>query len=72
MKGYQFASAEVVAEANRRIRFDAHEYYVVNQNMTDDFWFDPGIEPEDSWEKEQAREKKAPKRLERFVKESEK
>jgi hypothetical protein len=72
MTGYQYAPADIVREANSRIRFGASEYYAVNQNIVDDFWFDPGIEPEDSWEKQQARNKKVPKTPERFIRESEK
>ncbi len=55
INGYQYIHASGVKEFNRRMRFSASEYYVVNQNYSDDTWFDPGVEPEDSWEKEQAR-----------------
>ena len=55
VNGYKYAPADVVREVNRLIRFNASEYYVVNQDFVDEFWFDPGVEPEDSWEKEQAR-----------------
>jgi Protein of unknown function (DUF4238) len=54
MNGYQYVPGEMVREVNRLIRFNASEYYVVNRNFVDDFWFDPGVEPENSWEKEQA------------------
>lgn len=57
INGYRYMHATGVKEFNSRTRFSASEYYVVNQNYSDDTWFDPGVEPEDSWEKEQARKK---------------
>jgi uncharacterized protein DUF4238 len=57
INGYRYMHATGVKEFNRRTRFSASEYYVVNRNYSDDAWFDPGVEPEDSWEKEQARKK---------------
>ena len=42
---------KIVDELNRITRFSADEHFVVNQNVKKDFWFDPGIEPEDSWRK---------------------
>jgi hypothetical protein len=57
INGYRYIHSNGVKEFNRRTRFSASEYYVVNQNYSDDTWFDPGVEPEDSWEKEQARKK---------------
>ena len=43
---------------NRRTRFSAYEYFIVNSNTKKDIWFDPGIEPEDSWEKIQKKDRK--------------
>lgn len=45
--------ATVVEELNRRVRFMCHEYYVTHDGTTKDYWFDPGKEPDDSWEKQQ-------------------
>jgi hypothetical protein len=55
INGYRYLPADWVKEFNRRTRFFASEYYIVNQDYSDDAWFDPGVEPEDSWENEQAR-----------------
>lgn len=55
--GYRDASTAVVDEFNRRTRFQADKHFVVNRNETKQFWFDPGVEPEDSWEKVRARNK---------------
>lgn len=38
-------------EFNRRIRFHVHEYFIVNSNVKKEIWFDPGVEPDDSWRK---------------------
>lgn len=38
-----------VDELNRRTRFFAHEYFVVNSDITKGIWFDRGVEPSDSW-----------------------
>jgi hypothetical protein len=38
-------------DLNRRIRFCAHEYFIANSGAKKDIWFNPGIEPEDSWRK---------------------
>jgi len=55
--GYFAASDELVNESNRRIRFSAKDSFVVNRREFKESWFDPGEEPEDSWEKRQEREK---------------
>ena len=60
INGYQYLPESVVKELNRRVRFHASEYYVVNQDFVDDSWFDPGKEPEDSWEKQQAKKANKP------------
>jgi len=41
----------MVDEFNRRTRFQCSEYFVSNSNATKPIWFDPGVEPEDSWRK---------------------
>lgn len=43
---------DMLDEFNRRTRFNAHEYFIVNADMKKDFWFNPGTEPEDSWQKQ--------------------
>lgn len=53
--GYIDVHERIVEEFNRRTRFHADEYFVVNSNMKMVFWFDPGEEPPDSWEKTQKR-----------------
>lgn len=50
-EGYSNISTAEVDELNRRTRFRAHQYFVFHKNEINPFWFDPGIEPEDSWEK---------------------
>ncbi len=45
----------IVDSFNRRTRFYAHEHFVVNQNVTKGIWFEPGQEPENSWEKTRGR-----------------
>lgn len=54
VSGYIPVKDSVAEELNRRIRFLAHEFFVVNSNVKKDVWFDPGVEPEDSWEKTRA------------------
>lgn len=49
--GYINSPENIVNEFNRRTRFYANEYFVVNSNTKNTFWFDPGDEPTDSWEK---------------------
>jgi hypothetical protein len=50
VNGYFESPEELVDEFNKRTRFCADEYFVVNSNFKKDDWFDPGQEPEDSWE----------------------
>jgi hypothetical protein len=38
-----------VDELNRRTRFFAHEYFIVNSDTKKGIWFDRGVEPSDSW-----------------------
>jgi hypothetical protein len=49
--GYHRATSAMVDELNRRTRFHADKYFVVNRNELNPLWLDPGIEPDDSWEK---------------------
>lgn len=42
---------QAVEEYNRRTGCLCDKYCISNSNIRKDFWFDPGIEPEDSWEK---------------------
>lgn len=51
IKGYININEEVVDELNRRTRFRAHEYFIVSANLQKAVWFDPGVEPEDSYRK---------------------
>lgn len=53
--GYVEATQTILDELNRRARFSAENYFVVRQNFKKDHWFDSGIEPDDSWEKQHAR-----------------
>lgn len=53
IKGYIKVRPNDVDEMNRIIRFSAEKHFVVNKNFKRDTWFDPGIEPEDSWENTQ-------------------
>jgi len=47
--GYIRADDTMVDEFNRRIRFYADEYFVVNHDIVKDIWFYEGVEPDDSW-----------------------
>jgi hypothetical protein len=49
--GYIDVPENWVDEYNRRTRFQCSEYFVSNSNVTKPIWFDPGVEPEDSWRK---------------------
>jgi hypothetical protein len=49
--GYFSAGERPTEEFNRRTRFQCSEYFVSNSNRTKPEWFDPGVEPEDSWRK---------------------
>ncbi len=52
LKGIVNVQQTFVDEINRRTRFHAYEYFIVNMNVKRDSWFDPGEEPEDSWDKQ--------------------
>jgi len=51
LRGYARIKDKIVDELNRRTRFHAHEFFIVNSNVKKDHWFDPGTEPDDSWNK---------------------
>lgn len=53
--GYIEATSAIVNTINRTTRFNCDEEFIVRTNHTNPLWFDPGIEPEDSWEKAQVR-----------------
>lgn len=57
ISGYIKATPQIVDEFNKRIRFSTDQHFVVCSNQTKPIWFDPGVEPEDSWDKLHAREK---------------
>lgn len=47
LEGYKQAENELVVEGiNRRTRFHCKEYFIVNQSMTREIWFDRGKPPE--------------------------
>lgn len=50
-EGYFAAGERATEEFNRRTRFQCSEYFVNNSNRTRPEWFDPRVEPEDSWRK---------------------
>lgn len=49
--GYIQVNNNVLDEINRRTRFEADKSFIVRKNETRAQWFDPGIEPEDSWDR---------------------
>lgn len=49
--GYRSVNRAMVDELNRRTRFHAYRSFICNKNETNPCWFNPGVEPEDSWEK---------------------
>ena len=51
LSGYRDVPERAVDELNRRTRFQCAEYFVSSSNATKPIWFDPGVEPEDSWRK---------------------
>ena len=51
LSGYVDVAESRVDECNRRTRFGCSEYFVSSSNATKPIWFDPGVEPEDSWRK---------------------
>jgi hypothetical protein len=53
VKGAKAIIDEGVDSLNRRTRFKSHEFFITHNGVTNDCWFDPGVEPEDSWENQQ-------------------
>jgi hypothetical protein len=53
LTGYITATPLMLDEMNRRTRFHADEHFVVRVNRVKPVWFDPGVEPDDSWDKVQ-------------------
>lgn len=51
ISGYVETNPKLVDELNRRVRFEAEDHFIVRKNAKRDYWFDPGVEPEDSWDK---------------------
>jgi len=51
LNGYFPAFEQLVDELNRRTRFNCVNQFVNNANFAKPVWFDPGVEPEDSWRK---------------------
>ena len=51
LRGYHPCNSFIVDQLNTRTRFRADKYFVVNCKETKPVWFDPGVEPDDSWEK---------------------
>jgi hypothetical protein len=49
--GYKHINEDFTDEVNRITRFHAHEYFIVNKKITKGIWFEPGQEPDDSWNK---------------------
>lgn len=52
VNGYASVNEKGLDEFNRCTRFNAHDYFIVISNIKKDIWFDPGVEPEDSWRKQ--------------------
>lgn len=51
IEGYADLAPIMVEDLNRRTRFHCDEYFIVNRKGLKRMWFDPGIEPDDSWER---------------------
>jgi len=51
INSYISVEENAVENLNRKTRFNAYKHFIVNSNYKKDIWFDPGTEPEDSWEK---------------------
>jgi hypothetical protein len=48
LRGYARVKDTVVDQLNRRTRFNAHEFFIVNSNTKQEYWFDPGVKDKDS------------------------
>jgi hypothetical protein len=53
--GFLEATKQHVEIANRTTRFACSEYFVNSENRTRPFWFEQGVEPDDSWRKRHER-----------------
>lgn len=60
--GYIPATDAIVDTINKTTRFNADKEFIVRTNRTKPIWFDPGVEPDDSWEKTHAKEIEEAKR----------
>jgi hypothetical protein len=49
LNAYLPAGESLVDQLNRRTRFSCVNHFVNNTNAIRLIWFDPGVEPEDSW-----------------------
>ncbi|MCA9422998.1 MAG: DUF4238 domain-containing protein [Nitrospira sp.] len=58
ISGYLDVNQVVVDEVNRRVRFEAKDYFVVRKSAKRECWFHPGFEPDDSWDKLHAQPEK--------------
>ena len=56
ISGYIKATTLTVDEFNKRTRFSADRQFVVRSNQSKKIWFEPGVEPDDSWDKLHAKE----------------
>jgi hypothetical protein len=56
-KAYFPIKPEFVDDFNRVTRFGSHEFFVSSMPIQKPLWFDPGTEPDDSWEKTHSAEK---------------
>ena len=52
LNGYIDVPDAMVGNANRLTRFQCSEYFVSNSDVVKAFWFERGVEPEDSWRKQ--------------------
>lgn len=51
VREYVTVPERIVDDANRLTRAACSEHFVSNSSATKPIWFDPGVEPDDSWEK---------------------
>jgi hypothetical protein len=65
---YVTINSKAVDEFNRRTRFHCAEEFVSWKGETQPYWFDPGREPEDTWEKSEEG-KRAVEERDRLLKE---
>jgi len=58
VKGSKFVLDDGIEHLNRRTRFKCHKFFITHNGVTKEWWFDPGGEPDDSWENQQKKKKK--------------